>query len=247
VFKFKSSLVLFLFVEGIIFLLFQGSGALLPVLMAMLVAYLLMLFFFSMNLRCNFFLKAKNHAKNGYVVLGFDDGPDPEMTPIILRILDDYDAKVIFFLIGENAVKHPDIVKEIIKRGHLVGGHTFNHPTSFGFLSFKRTEEEIMAGIKVVERIIDRKISFFRPPFGISNPIIAAVVKKHNLEVVGWNLRSYDTVNKDAQKLLNRITNKVKDGSSILLHDRVKNTVEILPDILKDIQNKKLAIYPEIE
>jgi peptidoglycan/xylan/chitin deacetylase (PgdA/CDA1 family) len=229
------------------YFLLRGSGALLPVLLLLMAAYILVLFFFSMNLKFNFFLKAKSDAEIGHVVLGFDDGPDPEMTPKILDVLDDYNAKAIFFIIGENAIKYPDIVKEIIKRGHLVGGHTRNHPTSFGFLSFKRTEEEIMTGVKVVERIIDRKIRFFRPPFGISNPIIAAVVKKHNLEVVGWNIRSYDTINKDAQKMLKRIIRKIKSGSSILLHDRVKNTVEILPDILKDIQNKKLIIYPEIE
>jgi len=247
VFKFKPSLVLFLFIEGMVFLLLRSAGALLPVLLVVLLAYLLILFFFSMNLRYNFFLKAKSHAKNGHVVLGFDDGPDPEMTLKILRILDDYNAKAIFFLIGEYAVKHPDIVKEIITRGHLIGGHTMHHPTNFGILGPTRVEDEIMTGIKVVERIIDRKINFFRSPFGISNPIIAAVVKKHNLEVVGWNIRSYDTINKDAQKMLKKITRQIKNRSSVLLHDRVKNTVEILPDILMDIQNKKLKIYPEIE
>jgi len=245
VFKFKLSVVLFLFVEGMVCFLLRGS--LLPVLLVVLVAYLFMLFFFSMNLKYNFFLKAKNHAGKGHVVLGFDDGPDPEMTPKILAILDDYDAKAIFFLIGENAVKYPDIVREIIKNGHLVGGHSLNHRPGFGFLSFKRTENEIMVGIKVVERIIDRKINIFRPPFGISNPIIAAVVKKHNLEVVGWNIRSYDTINKNAQKMLKKITSQIKNRSSILLHDRVKNTVEILPDILMDIQNKKLVIYPKTD
>ncbi|SMG64709.1 [weak similarity to] polysaccharide deacetylase domain-containing protein, partial [methanotrophic bacterial endosymbiont of Bathymodiolus sp.] len=67
---------------------------------------------------------------------------------------------------------------------------------------------------------------------------------KNDLEVVGWNIRSYDTINKDTQKMLKRITDKIKDGSSILLHDRVQNTVEILPELLKDIQNKKTEYSP---
>ncbi len=104
-----------------------------------------------------------------------------------------------------------------------------------------------MGGINVVEGIISQKITLFRPPFGVSNPVIAAIIKKNDLEVVGWNIRSYDTINKDTKKMLKRITDKIKDGSSILLHDRVQNTVEILPDILKDIQNKKLHICPEID
>lgn len=204
-------------------------------------------FFFSMNLNFNFYLKVKNKAKSGYVTLGFDDGPAPEMTLKILDILTKYQAKAIFFLIGENAIKYPDIVREILSRGHLVGGHTLHHPANFGTLGFTQAEEEILGGINAVEGITGQKIVFFRPPLGVSNPIIAAIIKKNNLEVVGWNIRSYDTINKNSQRMLKRITGKIKSGSSILLHDRVKNTVEILPDILKDIQNKKLKIYPEVE
>ena len=158
-----------------------------------------------------------------------------------------WEVIAIFFVIGKNAIKYPEIVREIIKRGHLIGGHTLHHPTNFGTLGLTHVEEEIMEGIKAIEGIISQKITLFRPPLGVSNPIIAAIVKKNNLQVVGWNIRSYDTINKDAQKMLNRITHQIKDGSSILLHDRVKNTVAILPEILKDIQNKKLNISPEID
>ena len=179
--------------------------------------------------------------------MGFDDGPDPEMTLIILDILEQYNAQAIFFIIGKNALNYPDIVREVIDRGHLIGGHTLNHPANFGTLGLARTEEEIMAGIKVIEEITKKKITLFRPPLGVSNPIIATIIKKNNLQVVGWNIRSYDTINKNAQKMLSRITHQINDGSSILLHDRVKNTVEILPHILQDIQNKKLNISPEID
>ncbi|OQK15104.1 hypothetical protein AU255_19180 [Methyloprofundus sedimenti] len=65
--------------------------------------------------------------------------------------------------------------------------------------------------------------------------------------MLGWNIRSYDTINVNVQKMLLRITRKIKSGSSILLHDRVKNTVEILPDILQDIQNKQLNISPQAD
>jgi len=244
--SFKQLTVLFLLIEGMIFYLFRNTSVLLPVLLFVLLAYLL-LFFFSMNLKFNFFLNAKNNAKKGCVVLGFDDGPDPEMTLKILDILEEHNAKAIFFLIGKNAIKYPDIVREIIKRGHVIGGHTLHHPANFGTIGLNRVEEEIMGGINAVEGIVSQKITLFRPPLGVSNPIIAAIVKKYNLQVVGWNIRSYDTINKDAQKMLHRITHKIKGGSSILLHDRVKNTVEILPDILKDIQDKKLNVSPEID
>ena len=245
-FSFKQVFILFFIIEGMIFYFFRSSDILLPALVFVLLAYLV-LFFFSMNLKFNLFLKAKNNAKKGCVVLGFDDGPEPGMTLKVLEILEEHNAKAIFFVIGKNALKYPEIVREIIKRGHLIGGHTLHHPTNFGTLGLTRVEEEIMEGIKAIEGIISQKITLFRPPLGVSNPIIAAIVKKNNLQVVGWNIRSYDTLNKDAQKMLNRITHQIKDGSSILLHDRVKNTVEILPEILKDIQNKKLNISPEID
>ncbi|MBT5222901.1 MAG: polysaccharide deacetylase family protein [Gammaproteobacteria bacterium] len=243
---FRQICVLFFLIEGVIYFLLRGSGVLFPVLFLVLFAYLI-LFFFSMRLTSNFYLKAKNNAKKGCVVLGFDDGPSPETTVKILDILAEHRAKAVFFLIGKNAIQYPNIVREIINRGHLVGGHTLNHSANFGTLNLTRAEEEIMGGINVVEGIISQKITLFRPPFGVSNPVIAAIIKKNDLEVVGWNIRSYDTINKDTKKMLKRITNKIKDGSSILLHDRVQNTVEILPDILKDIQNKKLHICPEID
>ncbi len=245
-YSFKQLAVFFLFIEGIIYIFLRNTDVLLPVLLSVLTIYLL-LFYFSMNLQLNVYLKAKNKAKKGYAVLGFDDGPDPEMTLKILDILETYNAKAIFFLIGKNAINHPDIVKEIVKRGHLIGGHTLNHPANFGTLGFCQAEKEILHGIKVVEAIINQKITLFRPPLGISNPIIAAITKNNNLQVVGWNIRSYDTINKNAQKMLTRITRQIDDRSSILFHDRVQNTVEILPYILQDMQNKKLIIFPEID
>lgn len=246
VLSFTQICILFLIIEGGIYFFLQNSDLLLPVLLLILLVYL-MLFFFSMSLKFNFYLNAKHKAKKGCVILGFDDGPDPEMTPKILDILDTYDAKAVFFLIGENAVKYPEVVREISNRGHLIGGHTLHHYINFGMLGLSRAEEEIMGGIKVIEEIIKQKISLFRPPLGISNPVIAAIIKNNGLQVLGWNIRSFDTINKDAQKMLQRMTGQIKSGSSILLHDRVKNTVEILPDILKDIQSKKLKAYPAVE
>ena len=246
VLSFSQVCILFAVIQGTIYTLLRGSDALLPALILILLVYII-LFFFSMNLNFNFYLKAKNKAKKGCVLLGFDDGPDPEMTLKVLDILEQHNARAVFFLIGENAIKYPDIVREIINRGHLVGGHTLHHSTNFGTLGLVRAEEEIMQGIHVIEEIINQKIILFRPPFGVSNPVIASIIKKNNLQVLGWNIRSYDTINTNAQKMLQRITGKIKSGSSILLHDRVNNTLEILPDILQDIQNKQLNISPQAD
>lgn len=131
-----------------------------------------------MRLTSDFYLKAKNNAKKGCVVLGFDDGPSPETTLKILDILAEHRATAVFFLIGKNAIKYPDLVREIINRGHLIGGHTLNHSANFGTLSLTRAEEEVMGGIKVIEEIINQKITLFRPQFGVSNPVIAAILKR---------------------------------------------------------------------
>ena len=111
--SFRQLSVLFLIIEGLIYFLFRGTEVLLPLILSVLLI-VLVLFYFSMNLSFNFYLKAKNNAKKDCIILGFDDGPDPEMTPKVLDILAAHNAQAIFFLIGKNAIKYPEIVRQIV-------------------------------------------------------------------------------------------------------------------------------------
>ena len=245
--KFAQSQIAFIAAVFAVFFLFKDSPYLIAASLILFIGWIVLMAFFSMSMKSGFFLQAKTKAKKGHAVLSFDDGPDPGTTMQVLDILDRHKAKAVFFLVGRKAMKHPGIVKEMIRRGHKIGGHSYSHSVAFGFLDKKKTEKEIMKGIEVLEKISGAQIRLFRPPFGVTNPAIADVVKKHNLEVVGWNVRSYDTRSKNPEKLLKRILSHSGDQPLILLHDRMKITVEILPALLENLQKRNLIIYPEFE
>jgi len=101
--------------------------------------YLIILFCGVTKIEKNFFLDSINHLSHKKrVLLTFDDGPHPEYTPQILQILDKYQTKAVFFVIGKNAEKYPDLLKEIYQRGHIIANHSYSHDTLFDIFSIKK-------------------------------------------------------------------------------------------------------------
>lgn len=174
------------------------------------------------------------------VALTFDDGPDPELTPAVLSILKETGAKATFFLIGEKAEKHPQLVKAILFDGHQIGNHSYCHSGKLGFLSVSRLEEDLTQCNTILEKIAGRSVTLFRPPFGVTNPNYARVLSRLNLSSVGWSLRSYDTVIRNEEKLVARLKEHLHDGAIILLHDTVAETVAALPDLIADCKKNQL-------
>ena len=194
-------------------------------------------------IRCNFYLNAIHKTKPNHVVLTFDDGPDPSYTPAILATLKKHDVKAIFFLIGKNADSNPALVREILADGHKVGSHSYAHPNNFGFMSKKAVQEEIQKGL---EALGGMEIKLFRPPVGITNPNVAKAVHSLGLTVVGWSVRSLDTITKEPQKLLNRILNKVKGGDVILLHDTQFITAQVLDELITELKNRSYILTNQL-
>lgn len=195
---------------------------------------MLLMLVLSTNVQFNFFVKAHNQNADypeNSVALSFDDGP-VENTLNILDILDEYDAKAAFFCIGKNIEKHPEIFKEIIKRGHIVGNHTFTHTRKMGFLGTKTILKEIELCDEIAERTAGVKLNLFRPPFGIINPKTKRALKKTGHQVIGWNVRPYDAVTKSPEVIIERITKNLKKGDLILLHDNMPKTATILEQLL---------------
>ena len=185
------------------------------------------------DIRQNIYVKSINSVREGNICLTFDDGPDPTMTPKILEILTRHHVKGTFFLIGENVLANPELVKQISDEGHSIGNHTYYHKTIFPISSENKITEEIKKTNQLLEQITSKKIIFFRPPFGITNPNIKKTLKKLEMTSVGWDVRSLDTITKDAEKLSNRVINGInKGGSIILFHDRCASTLEILENII---------------
>ncbi|WP_035716203.1 polysaccharide deacetylase family protein [Christiangramia echinicola] len=207
------------------------------------VLYMLLILVLSTNVQFNFFLKAYNRNPDfpdNSVALSFDDGP-VEGTLEILEILDRYDTKAAFFCIGRNIQEYPEIFKEIIKRGHIVGNHTYSHTRKIGFLPSTVIVKEIEKCNKIAKEIGGVEMNLFRPPFGIINPKTQRAVKKTGHQVIGWNVRPYDAVTKSPEKIIHRITKDLNRGDLILLHDNMPNTAPILEQLLVILEQRKFS------
>jgi len=163
------------------------------------------------------------------IYLTFDDGPVPEVTPKVLDILDLYGWKATFFCVGENVMKHPDLYQEILRRGHRVGNHSFNHIRGFAYPLV-----EYVANVRKASAYIDSKL--FRPPHGrIKFSQINAL--KHDYQIVMWDVITYDyDRNKSPESIFNIIKRHLRKGSIVVFHDSIKaerNVLTVLPKALE--------------
>lgn len=189
------------------------------------------------NISSGMYIKSLCRARNNRyeIALTFDDGVDPTMTPLILDVLDKYGAKATFFIIGEKAERHPDLVREIAKRGHSIANHSFYHKWNFPLQSSDKIYSEIMRCNQILESILDRKITLFRPPFGVTNPPIATALKRSGLTSVGWSIRSFDTIGQPLERVEHRVAQQLSSGKVILLHDDRIIADILLEQIIKHI------------
>ncbi len=179
-------------------------------------------------------------ARRGEIAITFDDGPHPEVTPKVLDILDHYSAKASFFCVGKKAVSHPDIVMEIVKRGHTVENHSMGHSGFFGFYGPGKLQREIGAAQSVLGSITGHPPRFFRAPMGIRNPMLDPVVVQLALQHIAWTRRGFDTVGRDPAAVLRRLTDGLAAGDILLLHDRPTVhgkpiVLTVLPQLLERI------------
>lgn len=210
----------------------------LSIILFLIFAYLAIGIF---DIRRNIFVQSINSIAEGDICLTFDDGPDSTMTPKILDILKKHNVQANFFLIGNACQSNQDIVKQIYLGGHTIGCHTFSHRIIFPLYSLDRMEAELVKTNNLIKSIISEEVLLFRPPFGITNPNINKTLKKLAMTSVGWDIRSLDTITKDAEKLSNRVIDKInKGGSIILFHDRCESTLEILENIITYCHEKGL-------
>lgn len=161
--------------------------------------------------------------------LSFDDGPEPEVTPEILEVLQSYKAKATFFCIGNNVEKHPEIYQRILDEGHSVGNHTYNHE--------KGWDTTLMTYLRSVAHCSQLvKSNLFRPPYGrIRRNQATALRRKYHL--IMWDVLSADfDADVDSRKCLDNVVKNAKAGSIIVFHDSLKckeNVLFALPRVLQ--------------
>jgi len=151
------------------------------------------------------------------VYLTFDDGPIPEATPFILDILDRFQAKATFFMVGDNAQKYPHLLAEVRSRGHRIGNHTFNHIGGFRWKSWN-----YLANVKKANEILQTDL--FRPPHGWMRPFQYKVLRHCGFRVVMWDVvtRDYSRLLTD-EDVLENVKRYTRPGSIITFHDSLKS------------------------
>lgn len=157
--------------------------------------------------------------------------------PDILDILDKYNAKATFFIVGLWAEKFPDMVKLIADRGHTVANHGYSH-AHMAQIPESKIEEEIERCTDTLEKIIGERTNLFRPPYGEYNAATIKTAKRLGYYTIQWDVDSLDwKKNMSEQDIFNRVTSRVDYGSIILFHNDTQYTVKVLPSILENLTN----------
>ncbi|MFD0674133.1 polysaccharide deacetylase family protein [Cohnella sp. GCM10027633] len=176
------------------------------------------------------------------VALTFDDGPDPEYTPRLLDLLKRHGATATFFVVGENADRHPDIIKRIHEEGHVLGIHNYVHKSNW-IMRPSTVKKQIQRTSETIARVTGVVPTYYRPPWGIVN--VFDYAKLGHLQIVLWSAMFGDWREKvGADKLYRRMRSKLKPGEVLLLHDcgttfgadrdAPANTISALSRILED-------------
>jgi len=179
-------------------------------------------------------------ACRGEVCLTFDDGPEPDVTPQVLDLLDRFQSKASFFCIGEKADAHPELVREIARRGHSVENHSYHHRSAFAFFGTSRLKREVEDAQQTLTLIAGRPPAFFRAPAGFRSPFLDPVLSTAALRYASWTRRGFDTVSRDPQRILQRLTRGLAAGDVLLLHDSVPVVLAVLPALLGELAARGL-------
>lgn len=187
-------------------------------------------------------------AARGEVALTFDDGPDPELTPRVLDLLDAHGVRATFFCIAEKAARHPELTHEVVRRGHAVENHSNSHEHRFAFLLLRGLRRDLMAAQSTLTSLTGRRPRFFRPPMGFRNPLLDPVLHEMGLKLVSWTRRGYDTRRGDPARVAADLERGLAAGDILMLHDGYAAlapsgapvVLEVLPRLIAELHRRGL-------
>jgi peptidoglycan-N-acetylglucosamine deacetylase len=178
------------------------------------------------------------HVDEPYIALTFDDGPNKKLTPRLLDLLAQHHIHATFFVVGENAAENPEILQRAVHEGHEIGNHSWSHP-NFARMSedsvrsqVKRTEEAIVSATGA-------RPTLLRPPYGS-----VTARQKHWLhdelgyEIILWDVDPLDWKEPGPMVVKNRILKETRPGSIVLSHDIHSQTIEAMPQTLRELEEK---------
>ena len=180
----------------------------------------------------------------GAVALTFDDGPNPALTPYVLEMLAQHDARASFFCVGDRARQHPDLVRTVVAAGHSIENHSHEHPWWFAMLGPRALGRQIDRAQATLADIAGTPPTFFRAPMGFRSPLLDGALQQRGLRYASWTRRGFDTTNRSSQSVLGYLTRGLAAGDILLLHDghsarsREGSPViqAVLPQLLKVIR-----------
>lgn len=183
--------------------------------------------------------KVKN-AKQ--IALTFDDGPYPVFTEQILDVLKKEKIKATFFVVGKNIAKNPQLLQRISQEGHSIGNHTYNH-SKITLLSNKKMLAELHKTNMLIKKITGQRAHLFRPPYGTSNKAKLKLIKQANYKVVLWSVNADDFYHQKSGirkpgSIVKRVLARIKGGDIILMHDKTKEIVAALPQIITRLKKQ---------
>lgn len=169
------------------------------------------------------------------VALTFDDGPDTEVTPKLLDLLDRHGVTATFFVVGKKAEDHSEIIREILKRGHTLGNHSYHHDPFLMLRSRDNLQAEIARTQTLLHTFGIHPLAF-RPPVGITNPRLSGVLMELDMYCVTFSCRAFDRGNRHIKGLASTILKKIRPGAIVLLHDVTSTGKGGIPDWFKEME-----------
>lgn len=201
--------------------------------------------------KSNFILSGSPQKRE--IALTFDDAPDTHFTPLVLDQLKRMNVKATFFIVGNRAEKHPDIVKRIAREGHAIGNHSYSHP-NFNNLSDQAFRKEIQKTDQILQRLIGYKPVIIRPPYGnITEGQIQWLISQKK-KIINWNVDSLDWKNLSAEQVTTNILSDIRPGSIVLQHsaggkgEDLTGTVQAIPTVIKKLRadGVRFVTVPEL-
>jgi peptidoglycan/xylan/chitin deacetylase (PgdA/CDA1 family) len=189
-----------------------------------------------------FYAPVLSRVPGAEVWLTIDDGPSDE-TPALLDLLDRHAAKATFFMVGERAAARPELVREVLRRGHELGNHSHSHPQArFWALGPAQMAREIGQCQRALTAIAGTPPRWYRSVVGMTNPFVAAALKRHGLTRVGWSARGFDGVGCTPEGVMARIAPDLQPGAIVLLHEGAGHgqNLAIIEAVLEQLQARGL-------
>ena len=171
------------------------------------------------------------------IAVTFDDGPHPEYTERILKILAEKHVPATFFVVGSQVFKHPGLARRISSCGHEIESHTMNHP-NLKHLKQEQIKNELVMAQKIIRNVTGQESLYFRPPGGQFDKKVLSAASEMNLDMVLWTVFPKDHQEKNPEIIKKIVLEQSVDGGVIILHSGVDATIAALPEIIDELKNR---------